>query len=459
MNHKALLNRNCDNAQSIGRRPRVVLSAYSCCPNWGSEPGVGWGRATEIARYCDVWVLTECDGNQPRIDAYVAQHGPIPNLEFVYIPHQPWERVTEEKPLLRHFVYRRWLHRAYRVAQRLHAQVGFDIAHHVTFNGFREPSYLYQLGIPFVWGPIGGAQNYPWGFLLGAGLLGAGLEATRSVLNHFQLYTSPRVRAATRSAAAIFAANTENRRKIRRALGAESILMCDVGTSALSQKCYSPRAESGAIRILWAGNLVTWKALELLIEALALLPEEVAYELHVIGEGPRQRQWQALAERKGISRNVKWYGRVPHEEALEQFRWADVFAFTSLRDTTGTVVLEALAAARPVICLDHQGAGEIVTPQCGIKIPVTTRREVQLGLCDAIVRLQRNRNLCRDLGEGARERAAEYLWSLQARRIAEQYNRILKSVGSDARCDLDIQSDSLWGAWHEASNKEKTARV
>jgi glycosyltransferase involved in cell wall biosynthesis len=118
-------------------------------------------------------------------------------------------------------------------------------------------------------------------------------------------------------------------------------------------------------------------------------------------------------------------------------------AFTSLRDATGTVVLEALAAGKPVICLDHQGAGEIVTPECGIKVPVTNRRDVARRLCDAIVLLQRNRDLCHALGEGARQRAAKYLWSVEARRIADEYDRILESVGRDARCDFNDVAESV----------------
>jgi len=459
MNRIATTNGEFYEGRPCLRRPRVLLSAYSCCPNWGSEPGVGWGRAIEIVRYCDVWVLTERDGMQPRITACLQENGPIPNLEFVFIPHQRWELGLEGKPLLNYVAYRRWLRRAFRVAKRLHAQVGFDIAHQITFNGFREPSYLYRLGIPFVWGPVGGAQNYPWRFLPGAGLPGAAFEATRSVLSLIQLHASPRVRAAGRSAAAIFAANPEIKRKLGRALGVDSILLCDVGAATLNDTFLGPRSDSVAIRILWAGRLATWKALELLIEALALLRDDVPYELRVIGDGPRRRQWQRLAEQRGISANVRWCGHLPHEQALELFRWADTFVFTSLRDTTGTVVLEAIGAGKPVICLDHQGAGDIVTAECGIKIPVTNRRDVHQRLSDAIALLQRNRDYCHALGQGARRRAAEYLWSLQARRIAAEYNRILKSVGSQARCDLEIPIDSANDLWHDAPFEQQTARV
>src|SRR5215213_2728935 len=128
MMHQVITMRALKKEKPVRRRPRVLLSAYSCCPDSGSEPGVGWRRATEIAQYCDVWVLTLSDGNQPLIDAYFAEHGPIPNLHFVYVPPQPWERVICEKPVVRYIAYRRWLRRAYRVGERLHARVGFDIA-------------------------------------------------------------------------------------------------------------------------------------------------------------------------------------------------------------------------------------------------------------------------------------------------------------------------------------------
>jgi glycosyltransferase involved in cell wall biosynthesis len=196
-----------------------------------------------------------------------------------------------------------------------------------------------------------------------------------------------------------------------------------------------------------------------MIEALALLPKNVLYEVCVIGDGPRRRQWQRLAERRGISANIRWCGYVPHEQALDLFRWADLFVFTSLRDTTGTVVLEAIAAGKPVICLDHQGAGDVVTQECGVKISVTNRMAVQRELCDAITRLQSDSRLCQDLARGARQRAAGYLWSVQARRIVEEYNRILASVGSDARCEIGGVSEYAGNRLQPASRSEDSAQV
>lgn len=49
---------------------KILLSAYACEPNKGSEPGVGWGWATELAKHHQVWVLTR-DNNQPVIEEYL----------------------------------------------------------------------------------------------------------------------------------------------------------------------------------------------------------------------------------------------------------------------------------------------------------------------------------------------------------------------------------------------------
>lgn len=430
---------NFDSAPS--RRPRVLLFAYSCCPNRGSEPGIGWNRAVEIAKYCDTWVITEENDWKPRISEFLAEHGPIPNLHFAFIPRQPWEVSVEYTPGLSYVAYRRWMRRAYRRAQQLHSEIKFDLAHQVTIATFREPCPLYQLGIPFVWGPIGGSQHFPWRFLPGAGMKGMCLEVARNIFSTVQLYTSPRVRRAAKNAAVVFSWNSENRRKLCRALGIDSVLLCDVGASNLPIVAPQLRSDSSKLRILWAGVLSTRKALELLIEALAQLPGDVAYELHVIGEGPCRRKWQQLAERRGVSKNIYWLGHVPHREAIQQFQWADVLVFTSLRDTTGTVILESLAAGKPVICLDHQGAGEIVTKDCGITISVTHRREVQRRLSEAIIELQRDGRRRLELSQNAQKRSEMFRWSVQARRIAAEYNRILKSIGSDACCRLSNETD------------------
>jgi len=118
-------------------------------------------------------------------------------------------------------------------------------------------------------------------------------------------------------------------------------------------------------------------------------------------------------------------GRLPLEEALAQYDWADVLAFTSLRDTVGTVVPEALSYGVPLIALGHQGVAGVVTDDCAVKIPVTTPGQVEREFADAIARLARDRAEVERLSRGAVERSRQYLWSRNGEAMEEVYAGVL----------------------------------
>ncbi len=116
---------------------------------------------------------------------------------------------------------------------------------------------------------------------------------------------------------------------------------------------------------------------------------------------------------------MQWRGWLPLAEALQLYASADLFVFTSLRDTSGTVVLEALSRGLPVICLDHQGVRDLITPECGIKVPVTRPSEVIAGLAEAITKLARDPDRREQLGaapwpvpRNTSGRARENAWRL-----------------------------------------------
>ena len=112
--------------------------------------------------------------------------------------------------------YNRWHRDAYRVARRLHEEIRFDLTHQVNFCGYREPGYLWKLPVPFIWGPIGGTQNYPWRFLSEASWKGAIRETVRSVINLAQLKWGFRGRKGAKKASSVLAANAASQRYLDR---------------------------------------------------------------------------------------------------------------------------------------------------------------------------------------------------------------------------------------------------
>ena len=422
------------------QRPRLLLLAYACSPYHGSEKATGWNRAVQSARFCDTWVICEQHEFAPDIERYCEQHGPIAGLHFCFVAKSRWQLALARVPGLYYLSYNLWHRRAYRVARRLHARLAFDVVHQANRSGYREPGYLWRLDAPFIWGPVGGTQAYPWRFLSEASWRGAALEALRNLLNALQLHLSPRVRRAARRADAVLVANSTVRRDLEGALGVDTITLVETGLSGRPQRAPRAAEDGRPLRILWSGRIEPWKALSLLIKALAGLPHDARYELRILGQGTERQRCERLARDLGIEPYCEWLGWVPREQAMQQYDWADVFVFTSLRDTTGTVVCEALGAGLPIVCLDHQGVGDIVDASCGIKVGVTSPREVIAGLRGAIEELARRPDYCRALGEGALRRAREYEWSSLTERTVQVYAAVLaRRDQAEGRQRLDRQ--------------------
>jgi glycosyltransferase involved in cell wall biosynthesis len=423
-------------AEEAGRRPRVLLSAYAIDPTGGSEEMVGWQRSVQSARFFDTWVVCAPHISREGIEGYMEEHGAIPGLEIVYVEKSRWLMILERVPGLFYLSYNLWQREAYKVARRLEREIGFDLVHQVNYCGYREPGYLWKLEAPFVWGPIGGTQNYPTRLLRQAGPIGGLREVARTCLNQITMRFSRRVRLAARRASALRAANRSIAHDLGRALEREDLpVMLEVGAPPVTDRDpmeMGNDADAGPLRILWAGEFRAFKALPHLLDALAGLPDDVEWVLTAAGDGPETGRWRKYAQRLGIDDRITWLGWVSHDLMEEQFSSADLFLFTSLRDTTGSVLLEALAAGTPVVAPDHQGAADVVTDSCGIKVPVTSTDEIVEGYRGAIARLAGDRALLAELSRGAVERAGYYSWERQGERMRDIYAQVISSTDREA---------------------------
>lgn len=412
-----------------GQRPKVLLVAYACDPEHGSEGGVGWGRALATAQRFETHVIFAEE--EPAIRRWLATTGALPSLHLHHLAPTPLEERLANHGFLTFLGFHLWQRRAYGLARRLHEEQAFDVLHQVNFGTFREPGYLWRLGPPLVWGPIGGVENYPWRFLWRAGLAGALAEGLRNIANVVQFRLDPRVRAAAHRSAAVLTVNSIAHAAFRRIHGVDTVPTIDLGTWHVDVAAPFRSARTGPLRILWVGSFVHRKAFHLLLDALRDLPAGLAYDLRVLGRGPLERRWRRRAAAAKVA--VHWMTWVGREEALAQYRWADVLAFTSLRDASGSVLLEALSHGLPVVCLDHQGVTDLVTDGCAIRIPVTTPRRVVAALSAELGALARDRARLDAMSAAAVHRAAAFLWERKIAETAALYHRILGGSAPFAR--------------------------
>ena len=423
-------------ASSIPRK-RVLMSAFVVSPVRGSEPGVGWNVPVREASYHDVTLLcaTRAQGEDYRseIEEYCDLHGHPDGLSFEYVglPPLAWRlvRFQSNNPLSRALLYKGyaiWQRAAYRRALELHGRRPFDLAHHLSLTGFREPGFLWKLGIPFFWGPVAGASNMPWRFFGMMGWRDRLFYGTRNVINTWQMRHSRRSRRAARLARHIWVVGDDNRRLVCDTWGCRNAsLLPDSGTCPRVAARIRKHDETGPLRLAWSGLHIGRKALPILLHALAGLGPGYPVELTILGGGAETVAWQDLAQHLGIRDRTHWTGQLPQAEAVARVAEADVFVFTSIQEGTPNVVLEALSLGLPVICHDACGMGAVVDDTCGIKVPLRNPACSIKGFAEAIRRLHCCPAEVARLSAGALRRADELSWDAKARVIAETYERTL----------------------------------
>ncbi len=417
-------------------RRRVLLSAFAFSPARGSEPGIGWNIGSRLAAFHDVTVLC-CpnlgDENYRReVEEHLQKTGPIPGLEVRYVQPPLLSRLLQ-RPLISlatpfYFLgYAAWQRAALAEADRLHRQQPFDLAHHLTITGFREPGFLWKLGIPFVWGPVAGASDVPWRYFPILSWRDRFFYAMKNGVNAAHKRLKRRPRRAGRAAKHIFVTTGEEHRLISDRWGFDSQLLLDTGAPELQGRVrdYDGRR---ALKLVWSGIHAGRKALPLLLAAAADLMRESAerrFELKILGGGRQSAAWRALARKLGVDDLLIWTGQIPRQRAIEEMRDADVFVFTSLQEGTSTVVMEALALGLPVICHDACGMGVAVNERCGIKVPMISPHLSQGGFAAAIRSLLADPGRVRELSAGALARAGELSWDQKVRQIAEVYDAVV----------------------------------
>ena len=404
---------------------RVLIIGHACSPRQGSEPSFTWNWAWHLSRYHQVWVVAH--PHDRSVVERLANKHQNENLRFYWLNvprfHDAWRSkgAGDDRGLWLHYLM--WMRLAYQKAIELHRRIDFDIAHHVSYGSVSAPPPVRKLAIPFVWGPIGGGQQTPWAFRCYFGRAWP-RELTRSVRVRL-LPFSPSARGAAHATLVTLATNQETASLLRR-MGAQDVRLClDSGlpSSFVSEAPISPRNRE-LFTLLWAGRMQPRKALPLALEAVAQAGD-VPVRLLIAGDGEMRKSWEDCAKRLGLERKTEFLGKVPWGEMPGVYQQADAFLFTSLRDSFGTQVLEAMGQGLPILTLDHQGAGTFVPPAAGIKISVTTPRETVLGIAEGIRWLARNPERRREMGEAGRAFARTQTWEKRAEWMTKLYEEVI----------------------------------
>lgn len=410
---------------------KILLSAHSFQPDAGSEDGIGWNWAQCIAELGhDVTVITRTIYRE-NIDRRLKEQ-PNSRIKVLYcdLPKTLAKAVQRvyKLPLGFYVYYVFWQKYAVQLARDVHRQEPFDLVQHITWGSFRVPSFMGSLGIPFIFGPVGGGEDTPVQLRAGLGLRGRLWDALRRISGAVMgFWMGPTYAAASK----IITTTQETLEKLPVRFRSKAIVHQAVGMDLASVAWPEDASESSRqskrssrLELLFVGRLLAWKGIHLVLAALAQVKANAdQIRLTVIGSGKDLSRLKKLSEKLGVADKVHWIPWMDRLQLLQTYPSYDLFTFTSLHDSGGAAVLEALAHGLPVVCLDLGGPNTMINENCGHVIKTHDRTQVQVitELTAVIQKYVDNRDGLQRLSTGALARVRTLTWQAN---VANVYNQI-----------------------------------
>lgn len=405
---------------------KILINAYACSPGMGSEPGMAWNWVSNLAKFCELYIITEGEFRE-KIEEVVPtlEHGK--NMHFYYNP------VTDEIRKMcwnqgdwRFYkYYREWQWKTYIMAKEICSSEHIDVLHQLNMIGFREPGYLWKLskenGVPFVWGPVDAKDKFPVTYLDGASIKTNLFMRLKNFLTGIQLRYSGRVLKAARQTSVIFSASSNSQRSFKKYMRIDSPLLNETGCY-VQEHPITDKSQNETFDVLWVGKMDFRKQLALALQTMAAIGDN-KFRLHIVGGGDAAF-YQQMAEGLGIADQCVWHGAVSHDEVQKLMQASDIFFFTSVAEGTPHVVLEAIGNNLPVVCFDTCGQGDAVNDKVGRKVALSNPAQSATDFAKLLNNLEHDRNLLKQLSENCKQRQNELSWEEKAKTMVEWYEKV-----------------------------------
>lgn len=402
----------------------ILINAYAISPAMGSEPGMGWNWISNLANYCELYIITE-EEFRDRIEAVIPTLPQGENMHFYYNPVTPKVRQIcwNQGDWRFYLYYRQWQRRALKIAKMICQENKIDIIHQLNMVGFREPGLLWKIkGYKYVWGPVGGLETMPVGYLRGSGIKPYVFNVLKNALNSLQYRLQPSVHRAIKRADAIVAATHGCQVKLQKYCNIKVQLINETGCYP-QERIINRTNSNKPFEIMWCGKFDFRKRLDLALRTIAEL-KDLDLRLLVVGSGDTEK-YRLLANALGICNKVVFWGQVDHNEINGIMQRSDLFFFTSIMEATSTVVMEAIQNQLPVICFDTCGFGTVVDETIGRKIQLSNPEQSVKDFGEAIRGLYNDRDLLKQLSENCKERIKLFEWGHKAEQMVAIYKRII----------------------------------
>ena len=413
----------------MGGNLAVLVNAYACSPNMGSEPGMGWIWVSNLAKYCKLHIITE-EEFRAQIEATLLTLPQGKNMHFHFIPVTPEVRQMcwNQGDWRFYWFYRKWQKKALELARKICSEEKIDIIHQLNMVGFREPGFLWKIeNIPFIWGPIGGMNMVPLQYINSASAKKKIKFWLKNLISKLQYSYHPRVQKIIRRADVLIAANKASYDVLTKLHPEKEIVLINETGSSDNGVIPQKVADKKEFNILWVGRFIPTKLLKFSLDVINEIKDLPGLKFHIVGQAFSEEEtdfYHKIASEMNLDSICLWHGWISHEEVQKLMQDSDIFFFPSVVEGTPHVVLESIANGLPIICFDICGQAEVVNETVGRKIPLSTPAESLVLFAKTIKSLYEDRSLLASLSAGCGNRKKQLSWEKKFEEVETIYRKI-----------------------------------
>lgn len=406
---------------------RVLMLAEICNPSWPSLPLLAYRLARELSERVELVVATQIR-NRPAIEQEGLGHAQVLyfDTENIAAPMTKLGRFLRGGKDIgwtlqmlidypSHIAFERAVWKRFKADLR---NGQFDLVHRLTPMTPTIPSYMAsKCPVPFVIGPLNGGLPWPRYFT-------QELRREREILTYlreaYRLF--PYYRSTYKKPQTILAAHAHTIRDLPVDSQSKTLNFPDTG--------YDPdlfpmvdRKPGDPMTILFAGRLVPYKQSVVVLQAFANSPLLQQHRLVIIGDGPERSRLEQIVQDHGLENCVELLRSVPYADFARVMQQADIFAFPSIRELGGNVILEAMAVGLTCVVVDYGGPGTFIDADRGVKVAMGDVPHLIREYQTTLEHLVTHPEEVVRLGKAAHDHVFKYYsWQARSQKMVEIYN-------------------------------------
>ena len=341
---------------------KILLSAYSCSPNIGSEKQIGWDWVKVLSKTKHkVYVITRKKNEQ--LIKKELKYQNINNINFLYFDY-PKILIRLFKNKNTYIYYLLW-QLAISIKYRIFIKnFNFDYIHHVTYGSFRMPSFLWFFSKKFIFGPVAAGESVPKKLLNCFSKKARISELLRTLSNYYINFSilmnltfifSYKIYVTSKESFSFIPKRYQNKTRVLPAI------FCN--KTQFKIKNLKKKRKN----IFFSGRLVEWKGVHLLKDIFLKVNKfDKSIKLNIYGDGYLAKDLKLFFKNKNLQNKVSIFSHLPRKKFLKKIKSNDLLIFPTFRDSGGYVLVETLLEGVNIITTSAGGPNTIIKTKANL---------------------------------------------------------------------------------------------